>query len=172
MAEKTEVPEAKSLRWLANMFPWTENPQDETDRMTNAIHAYAAAGADKIDALAAAHITLPGPPPFKQDDPAPEILMFIGRFSTDGHRTRWEVVEAFTRGGCFWFSYVLAARFGAQYGAEIVTDYVANHFATRIGGDRVYDITGDVTEGHKWEPWAACSDPLLRQRITDDCIMF
>ena len=46
------------------------------------------------------------------------------------------------------------------------------YFATRFGGARVYDITGDVTEGHKWEPWAACSDQLLRKRFTEDCIMF
>lgn len=169
--EPAEIPEAKSLRWLANMFPWTENPQDETDRMTNAIHVYATAGADKIDAMAAAHMALPGPPPFKQDDPVPEILMFIGRFSTDGGGTRREVVEAFTRGGCFWFSYILAARFGQQYGAEIVTDYVANHFATRIAG-RVYDITGDVTDAGTWEPWEECNDARLRERITQYCIMF
>ena len=31
-------------------------------------------------------------------DPMPDVLMFIGRFSTDGHGTRWEVVEAFTQG--------------------------------------------------------------------------
>lgn len=168
---KIEVPEAKSLRWLANMFPWAENPQDETDRMTNAIHIYAERGANKIEALAAAQMAIPGPPPFRSDDPMPEILMFIGRFSTDGKKTRREVVEAFTCGGCFWFAYILAARFGAQYGAEIVTDYVANHFATRIGG-RVYDITGDVTDVGTWEPWAECSDALLRQRIIDGCIMF
>lgn len=67
---------------------------------------------------------------------------------------------------------LLEERFREEYGAYIVVDYVANHFATRIGGARVYDITGDVTEGHTWEPWAACSDPALRQRITEDCIMF
>ncbi len=106
------------------------------------------------------------------DDPTPDVLMFIGRFSTDGHRERVQVVEAFTQGCCFWFARILEERFRDQYGAHIVVDYVANHFATRIGGDRVYDITGDVTEGHTWEPWAACSDHLLRQRITDDCIMF
>ena len=49
--EKRQIPEAKSLRWLANMFPWTDNPQDETDKMTNAVHTYAMAGADKIEAL-------------------------------------------------------------------------------------------------------------------------
>ena len=107
-----------------------------------------------------------------ENDPTPDVLMFIGRFSTDGHGTRWEGVEAFTQGCCFWFAYILAERFRDKYGAHIVVDYVANHFATRIAGGRVYDITGDVTEGHTWEPWAACSDPALRRRITEDCIMF
>lgn len=32
-----EIPEVKSLRWLANMFPYVKNPQDESDRMCNAI---------------------------------------------------------------------------------------------------------------------------------------
>jgi hypothetical protein len=46
-----ELSEVKSLRWLANMFPYTENPQDETDKMSNAIHVYCTAGADKIEEL-------------------------------------------------------------------------------------------------------------------------
>ena len=107
-----------------------------------------------------------------ENDPTPDVLMFIGRFSTDGYRERAQVIECFTRGCCFWFARILEERFREEYGAHIVVDYVANHFAARIGGARVYDITGDVTEGHKWEPWAACSDPLLRKRITEDCIMF
>ena len=44
-----EIPEAKSLRWLANMFPITKNPKDEIDRMTNCINLYCTAGADKIE---------------------------------------------------------------------------------------------------------------------------
>ena len=52
MSERKEILEvSSSLRWLANMFPWTDNPQDGTDRMTNAIHIYCTAGADKIEAL-------------------------------------------------------------------------------------------------------------------------
>ena len=47
----SEVKEAKSLRWLANQFPFTENPKDEVDKMTNAIYVYCSAGADKIDEL-------------------------------------------------------------------------------------------------------------------------
>lgn len=47
-----EIPEVKSLRWLANMFPYTEKPKDETDKISNAIHIYCTAGADKIEELA------------------------------------------------------------------------------------------------------------------------
>ena len=50
MKEK-EVPEAKSLRWLANMFPYVEDPQDEADKFSNIIHLNCAAGAAKIEAL-------------------------------------------------------------------------------------------------------------------------
>ena len=49
--ENPEIPETKSLRWLANMFPFTDNPKDDTDKMSNAIHAYAEAGALKIEEL-------------------------------------------------------------------------------------------------------------------------
>lgn len=48
---KKDIPEAKSLRWLANSFPFTELPLDETDKMSNAIHVYCKAGAEKIEKL-------------------------------------------------------------------------------------------------------------------------
>ena len=47
----SEVKEAKSLRWLANQFPFIESPRDEVDKMTNIIHVYCSAGANKIDEL-------------------------------------------------------------------------------------------------------------------------
>lgn len=49
----SEIPEAKSLRWLCNQFPITIPPQDDGDRMMNAIHVYCEAGADKIEKLQA-----------------------------------------------------------------------------------------------------------------------
>lgn len=45
------LPEAKSLRWLANMIPLQIPARDETDKLCNAIHLYAQAGADKLDDL-------------------------------------------------------------------------------------------------------------------------
>lgn len=47
-----DIPEAKSLRWLANMFPYTEGAMDDVDKMSNCIHLYATNGANKIDELA------------------------------------------------------------------------------------------------------------------------
>lgn len=43
-----DVPEAKSLRWLAMQFPYIENPKDDCDRLSNAIHLYASRGSECI----------------------------------------------------------------------------------------------------------------------------
>ena len=107
---------------------------------------------------------------FRKQDISPDVLMFIGRFSTDGKHTRQEVVECFTMGCCYWFAKILFLRF-KQEGAEIMVDYVVNHFGCKIA-DRVYDITGDVTEAYNWESWIHCRDEALMKRITEDCIMF
>lgn len=45
------LPEAKSLRWLVNMFPLTTPAKEDSERLCNAIHLYAKAGADKLDDL-------------------------------------------------------------------------------------------------------------------------
>lgn len=45
-----ELPEAKSLRWLVNMFPLTKVPLDETDKISNAIHICCKNAADKLEA--------------------------------------------------------------------------------------------------------------------------
>ena len=47
----SEIPEAKSLRWLCNQFPVTIPARNDEDRICNAIHVYCEAGADKIDEL-------------------------------------------------------------------------------------------------------------------------
>ena len=49
MNKYTEVPEAKSLRWLAFVFPKIENPADDCDRMTNCIHLYCTNAAKLIE---------------------------------------------------------------------------------------------------------------------------
>lgn len=94
-----------------------------------------------------------------------EIDNFLKRFHTCA-----DVDEVFTQGCCYWFAYVLFGRF-IRHGAEIMYDSVANHFGTKIN-DRVYDITGDVTEKYEWHPWSDISDSALRDRLVRDCIMF
>lgn len=49
--KKEDRSAAKSLRWLANNFPYIDKPEDNTDRITNAIHVYATAGAEEIESL-------------------------------------------------------------------------------------------------------------------------
>lgn len=44
-----EIPEVKSLRWLANMFPKFEKPQDESDKLSTCIHLYCTAGANLLE---------------------------------------------------------------------------------------------------------------------------
>ena len=99
---------------------------------------------------------------------AEKVKKFIARFNRNGNQE--QVVETFSFGCCFWFSYILAARF-ANDGAVIMYDEVINHFGTRVDG-RVYDITGDVTDNYHWVPWSEISDDSLRRVIIRDCIMF
>lgn len=97
-----------------------------------------------------------------------EVMKFIDRF-TYGEKQA-SVEECFTHGCCFWFAHTLVSRF--QQGM-LVYDQVMNHFGCLIG-DRVYDITGDVTDAYFWEPWVSTClhDPALAKRIEHDCIYF
>ena len=106
----------------------------------------------------------------KEEELYVDVLSFIGRFSTDGWHYRNEVIEAFTQGCCYWFAFILHTRFACE-NPTIMIDYVAAHFGCKIG-EKVYDITGDVTEKYRWETWTECSDEALIRRITEDCIMF
>lgn len=96
-----------------------------------------------------------------------DVLAFINRFTVGNEGHRIDVVECFTHGCCYWFAYILRARFGG----DILIDYVANHFGCLIGTD-VYDITGEVTDSYRWERWEDCQDALLKARIERDCIYF
>jgi len=50
-------------------------------------------------------------------------------------------------------------------------DPVANHFMVKYC-DRLYDITGDVTDEYDAQPWKDFDDELEKQRIVDYCIKF
>lgn len=106
-----------------------------------------------------------------EEDIYPEILMFIGRFSTNGFTSREQVIECFTCGCCYWFAYILYSRFHKEIKCEIMIDYINNHFGCKIGND-IYDITGCVTNKYKWEKWDECNDSLLKNRIYEYCINF
>lgn len=44
-----EIPEVKRLRWIANMFPKVEKPQDDSDKLSTCIHLYCTAGANLLE---------------------------------------------------------------------------------------------------------------------------
>lgn len=92
------------------------------------------------------------------------VSAFLKRFHSSD-----SVDDVFTNGCCYWFAYVLFARFFAD-GAEIVYDPIDGHFGTRIYG-RVFDITGDVTDDHMWVAFDDI-DAEQKLRITRDCINF
>lgn len=81
-----------------------------------------------------------------------------------------ETETTFTNGCCYWFAAILKERF-QDLNPEIMYAPIDNHFGTRIQ-DIVYDITGDVTNTYKWVPFAAFDDPLEKERIIRDCILF
>ena len=49
-------------------------------------------------------------------------------------------------------------------------DEVMNHFGARVL-DRVYDITGDVTDDYDWEEWESLEDPYVVAAVTRDSIL-
>ncbi len=80
------------------------------------------------------------------------ILNFIDRFTSNG--ARQEVIDCFQNGCCYWFAYILLKRFEDFYfpQSKIYYDEIANHFGYYDQeANRVYDITGDVTNKYNWE---------------------
>lgn len=97
-----------------------------------------------------------------------DVLNFINRFNPESE----DIKNTFTQGCCYWFAFILLHRFYSD-GAELMYDPTVNHFGTRIS-DRIYDITGDVTDKYGWVSWYYYSmeDEALRRRIIRDCINF
>ena len=104
------------------------------------------------------------------------ILNFINRFTSNG--TRKEVIDCFQNGCCYWFAYILSKRFEDFYSpqSKIYYDEIANHFGYYDQeANRVYDITGDVTNKYNWElsfEEVINKDLLHAKRIVRDCIKF
>lgn len=99
------------------------------------------------------------------------ILKFIDKFTKDGRLE--EVIECFTQGCCYWFAFILLHRFGEKEG-RLMYDGVWGHFGYKnIITNRVYDITGDVTDSYDWNDWLddyINQDTLRSNRITKNCI--
>lgn len=79
----------------------------------------------------------------------------------------------FSAKGSYWFSVILGDRFDCQYNVSMLYDSELEHFVTKIG-DRIFDITGDVTNAFEgkhsvsrivdmWE-----QNPEEYNRIMDD----
>lgn len=101
-----------------------------------------------------------------------EILNFINQFTKNG--TRKEVIDCFLNGCCFWFAEILYSRFcNFSNRSMIVYDEIIGHFGCKID-DRVYDITGDVTENYQWTVWnyIITTETNRAERIIRDCINF
>lgn len=94
-----------------------------------------------------------------------EVEKFLKRFHSSN-----DIDTVFTCGCCYWFAYILHTRF---QDSVIMYDEVMNHFVVKIN-DRLYDVTGDVTDIYKTSviPWDELKDDLLRERIIRDCINF
>lgn len=92
------------------------------------------------------------------------ILDFIRHFK--------DAEFTFLNGCCYWFCYILTARFGG------ITLYepVEGHFIQKIG-DAFYDVRGEVTDKYInnekllcWESYESV-DSLHYSHIVRDCIM-
>lgn len=81
--------------------------------------------------------------------------------------------NCFCSGMCYWFARIIAERF-AQQEPEIVYDAIVNHFGCRLHTlNKVYDVTGDVTNQYNWEPFSefVLKDLLHSERIINQCIL-
>lgn len=79
-----------------------------------------------------------------------------------------DITEVFTCGCCYWFTYILCGRFPQ---AKMMYDPVINHFVAQIG-DKLYDITGDVSDKYDVVSWDDYYDEMEKERIIRDCVNF
>ena len=96
-----------------------------------------------------------------------DVTQFLKRF----HFSE-DITDVFSNGCCYWFCYILTARFGG------ITLYepVEGHFIQKIG-DAFYDVRGEVTDKYInnekllcWESYESV-DSLHYSHIVRDCIM-
>lgn len=94
-----------------------------------------------------------------------DIPTFLKRFHDYN-----DVDTTFTHGCCYWFAMILMLRF-ANYHPQMMYDQIDNHFGVKLG-EKVYDITGDITTKYNMVPWNSISDIALKARILRDCVNF
>lgn len=90
-----------------------------------------------------------------------DVLKFIEKFA--------ECNSVFDNRCSYWFAVILHRRF-IRDGAKIMLDIESSHFGTMIGG-KIYDITGAVSEKHRWVPWTEIKDQSLKDKVTQEYIM-
>ena len=101
-----------------------------------------------------------------ESDSLTEAEQFINHFHKVSPSD--DITEVFTSGCCYWFAFILCKRFP---NTKMMYDPIENHFAAQIG-NKLYDITGDVTKYYHMIPWSLFNDELEKQRIIDYCIDF
>lgn len=94
-----------------------------------------------------------------------EINNFLAHFDNSKN-----VGEVFGNECSYWFATILFRRF-IRNGAKIMFDKQSNRFGTEIN-NKIYDVTGDVTNDYDWVPWESVSDLSLKEQITKNYIMF
>lgn len=94
------------------------------------------------------------------------VLDFINHFHKSSPTD--EITKIFTEGCCYWFAHILHSRFP---NSVIMYDPVINHFVTKID-ERLYDITGDVTEQYNVISWDGYNDSIHKQRLIECCVNF
>ena len=99
-----------------------------------------------------------------------KVRNFLNRITHNGKYE--QVIDTFSNGCCYYAAIMLYERFCAEL-TYLMYDPIANHFGCRIC-NRVYDITGDVTDKYNWKVWDRFKkeDDLWTSRIVRDCIDF
>ena len=93
---------------------------------------------------------------------------FINQFTAFGPDVR----RCFSHGMCYHFATILMMRFRDEHVALLI-DTENHHFAARIN-DRIYDVTGDITEEtiYSWIEWNTLyyRDPSFANRVRKEAM--
>lgn len=92
---------------------------------------------------------------------------FIDRFK---FKHQEELIEVFSKGNCYHFTLILLHLFP---NGEILFNWLLGHFVFRCN-EKIYDITGDVTQDHKQENLVnfeqlSVIDPVWHKRLMKNC---